>query len=289
MTKKIRQHASAPAGKLAASKGTQSGIESIETGMGLLLAFVTLGGRTHQLKALAEAANMPPSKAHRYLVSLIRMGLVDRDAITGLYRLGPKSIEIGTSALHAMDAFSISLEAMTELRDELDHTMVLTVWGSGAPVIIRVEEADQLVTVSFRVGKSVPLLRSAAGLLFSAFLPPSVIDPLLRAELKTSHEQFPSAVATLADAHNLLEDVRQRGLARIAGDITPGINAMGAAVFDNAGRPATVISAVGPGRSFDYSWNGEVANALREKTEALSRKLGFSPAASRKQLRQNPA
>jgi DNA-binding IclR family transcriptional regulator len=271
-------------------KETHSGVESIETGMRLLLAFVSLGDRTHQLKTLAEAAHMPPSKAHRYLVSFIRMGLVDRDQISGLYRLGPKSIELGASALYAMDAFAVSVEAMIELRDQLDHTMVLTVWGSGSPVIIRVEEADQLVTVSFRVGKSVPLLGSAAGLLFSAFLPPSVIEPLLQAELKSNREQHsPQTIKTMADAHLLLDDVRARRLARIAGDITPGINAMGAAVFDSAGRPATAISAVGPGRSFDYGWNGTIATALRDKTEELSRKLGFSHSALRKQLRQNPA
>src|SRR5262249_5435011 len=107
-------------GRVGKGKNMQAGIDSIETGMRLLLAFMELGGRSHQLKVLADKAQMPPSKAHRYLVSLIRMGFVDRDTLTGHYRLGPKTIELGASALDAMDPFALSVELMIELHDELD-------------------------------------------------------------------------------------------------------------------------------------------------------------------------
>lgn len=60
----------------------------METGMGLFLTFVALGGHGHMLKVLAEAAHIPSSKAHRYLLSMIRMGFVDRDPANGRYRLG---------------------------------------------------------------------------------------------------------------------------------------------------------------------------------------------------------
>jgi DNA-binding IclR family transcriptional regulator len=256
----------------------QTGIDSIETGMKLLLSFAALGGRSHQLKVLAEAAGMPPSKAHRYLVSLIRMGFVERDGLNGRYRLGPKSIELGAAALDAMDAVALSVEAMVALHDELDHTMALTVWGSQQPVIVRVEEADRLLTVGFRVGKSLPLLGSAAGLLFSAFLPRATIEPLLQAEVAANKARPGRAVRSMAEAERLLAEVRQRGLARIAGDITPGINALGAPVFDHRGYPVTAISAIGPDGSFDLTWNGTVARALKRRTDELSRRLGFAGA-----------
>jgi DNA-binding IclR family transcriptional regulator len=261
----------------------QTGIDSIETGMKLLLSFVALGGRSHQLKVLAEAAGMPPSKAHRYLVSLIRMGFVERDGLNGRYRLGPKSIELGAAALDAMDAVALSVEAMIALHDELDHSMALSVWGSQQPVIVRVEEADRLLTVGLRVGKSLPLLSSAAGLLFSAFLPRATIEPLLQAEVAANKAKPGRFVRSMAEAERLLAEVRQRGLARIAGDITPGINALGAPVFDHRGYPVTVISALGPDGSFDLTWNGTVARALRRRTDELSRRLGFAGASSARQ------
>lgn len=278
----------------SAPRGTgdaQIGIDSIETGMRLLLAFVELGGRTHQLKTLAEKAGMPPSKAHRYLVSLIRMEFVERDALTGHYRLGPKSIELGASALYAMDPASLAVETMINLHDELDHTMVLSVWGSQSPVILRVEEADRLITVSFRVGKSLPLLASAAGLLFSSFLPKPVVEPLIQAEVRANRERGSGRlIRSMAEAERLIADVRSRGLARIAGDITPGINAIAAPVFDSRGYPACAITAVGPAGSFDYAWTGTVATALRERTTELSRKLGFTASSvTRQHVPKDPA
>src|SRR3990172_11953420 len=183
MSKKVRQR-TVKIGSRPAKSGTQAGVESMETGMQLLLAFVELGGRGHMLKVLAEAVHMPSSKAHRYLVSLIRTGFVDRDPATGHYRLGPKAVQIGVAALGSIDAVALSVEAMIKLHDELDHTMALTVWGSHSPVIVRVKEADCLMTVGFRVGKSLPLLASAAGQLLAAFLPRSAVEPLLRSDVR---------------------------------------------------------------------------------------------------------
>ena len=264
-----RDHARAP-------RSAQAGVESMETGMRLLLAFVALGGQGQMLKVLAAAAHMPSSKAHRYLVSLIRMGFVDRDPATGHYRLGPAAIRVGVSALGSIDAVALSVEVMAKLRDELDHTMALTVWSGSAPVIVRVEEGERLMTVGFRVGKSLPLLASAAGRMFASFLPAALAEPVMLKEIRANQRQpHGRLVASREDAERLLAEVRARGLARIEGDITPGISAMAAPVFDYRGHLATVITAIGPRGGFDPRWNGPVATALRRHTASLSERLGF--------------
>jgi DNA-binding IclR family transcriptional regulator len=182
---------------------------------------------------------------------------------------------------------------MFKLRDEIDHTMVLSVWGSQAPVILRVEEAEQLLTVSFRVGKSLPLLATSSGLLYSALLPRKVVEPLIQAEVRANSKRTGGSgrmIRSMAAAEKLLADVRARGMARITGDITPGINAMAAPVFDNRGYPAAVITAVGPVGRFDHSWSGSVATALRKRTGELSRKLGFTTSSvSRQHAAKNPS
>jgi len=258
--------------------GSQAGIESIETGMSVLLAFVRLGARSHQLKNLAEAAGMPPSKVHRYLVSLIRMGFVERDELNGNYRLGTQAIQLGASALDANDAISLSVEALVALHMALGHTMALSVWGSAGPVIVRVEEADRLVAVGIRVGRSLPLLDSAAGLVFCAFLPPGKVLPLLKAEVSANRQRRDErALKSMKDAQRLLDSVRARGLVRVASDLTPGIVALGAPVFDHRGTPATVLSAIIPARSPDAAADGRAARALRRRTMELSGKLGYIP------------
>ena len=74
------------------------GVQSLEVGMGILKAMV-FGKRSMMLKDIAAAADMPPSKAHRYLVSLIRSGLVEQDPLTSRYNLGPFALNIGLVAI----------------------------------------------------------------------------------------------------------------------------------------------------------------------------------------------
>ena len=54
------------------------GIQSIEVGGQLLVALAD-SGSAMSLKQLAEAAHMTPAKAHPYLVSFGKLGLVTQD------------------------------------------------------------------------------------------------------------------------------------------------------------------------------------------------------------------
>ena len=78
------------------------GVQSLEVGMGILKAMVG-GKRSMMLKDIAASAKMPPSKAHRYLVSLIRVGLVEQDPLTSRYNIGPFALKIGLVAIDRLD------------------------------------------------------------------------------------------------------------------------------------------------------------------------------------------
>ena len=57
-------------------RAAQRGIQSIEVGGQLLRALVH-SGRPMALKDLAREADMSPAKAHPYMVSFGRLGLID--------------------------------------------------------------------------------------------------------------------------------------------------------------------------------------------------------------------
>ena len=56
-------------------KKQQQGVQGVETGLRLAFALAHSPGPM-ALKELASAAKLPSSKAHRYLVSLCRAGIV---------------------------------------------------------------------------------------------------------------------------------------------------------------------------------------------------------------------
>ncbi len=47
------------------------------------------------LKDLAREAEMSPAKAHPYLVSFSRLGLIEQDRASGHYLLGPLALQLG--------------------------------------------------------------------------------------------------------------------------------------------------------------------------------------------------
>src|SRR5256885_2000564 len=74
------------------------GIQSVEVG-GQLLKALARTGRRMALKDLAREAGMTAAKAHPYLVSFCKLGLMEQDRASGHYGLGPLAIQMGLISL----------------------------------------------------------------------------------------------------------------------------------------------------------------------------------------------
>lgn len=148
-------------------KESKHGVQSLEVGAGVLRAVVN-GHRAMMLKEIAAAADIPPSKAHRYLVSLIRSGLIEQDPATSRYSLGPFALNIGLVAIDRLDRIRLGMAAISELRDEINETTAIAVWGDHGPVIVRWERPQRPITVNVVTGTSLRLLSTASGRTFAA-------------------------------------------------------------------------------------------------------------------------
>jgi DNA-binding IclR family transcriptional regulator len=254
----------------------RAGIQSVEVGFGLLDVLSKAAGPL-MLRDLAGAAGMSAAKAHRYLVSFQRLQLVVQDASSTRYDLGPASLKLGLASLSRMDAVKLARERIAGLMEEIGHTLALAVWGNRGPTIVHWEESPQAVTVNLRLGDVMPLLSSATGRCFAAYVSKEAITPLLKDEIARAHKQRRGDVpATLTEARLLLEDVRQRGAARVADTLLPGIVAFCAPVFDSDGHIELGIVALGPSGAFDPQWGGAVEGPLRAAARRLSSDLGYN-------------
>jgi len=245
-----------------------------------LSALAAAGGAV-SLTTLAAAAQMPPSKAHRYLASLVAAGLVDQVRASGHYRLGPLALEIGLAAIARLDLVEQSSALMGSLCEELNETVLLSVWGNNGATIIKMLEPVRPVTVNVRVGFSLPLLSSATGLVFAAFLPFQQIEHTIRSELKLYEKGGRADTPTdMSSAMALICEVRRRGISRVKGALLAGVNSMAAPLFQHEGALGGVITVLGAADEIDITWNGRVASALRQKSIEISRRMGFPAAAN---------
>jgi len=255
------------------------GVQAVDTAVRVLSALVDMGAPL-MLKTVAERAGMQPPKAHRYLVSLCRSGLAERDTTSGGYRLGPLAVRLGLAALRHLNVVQVASPVLAVLRDELGYTVALAVWGAAGPTFVRFEETNDALIISGRPGSVMPMLSSSTGRVFGAYLPRSITGPLIEREL--SGKPHPGAspnsvVASMrpAEVEALFEGVRQHRMARVQGDLNPGLHGLSAPIFDHAGAIAGVVTLIGSAGMIDTRLDGPVATPMAARVDEISRRMGW--------------
>jgi DNA-binding IclR family transcriptional regulator len=278
-------------GMQANAKSGQQGIQSVEVAAPLLLALAAAPGPL-ALSALAKDAGMPSAKAHRYLVSLIRVGLVEQDAATGLYDFGPLALELGLAALGRLDAVKLADETLAGLRDATGETVALATWGNFGPTYIRLLQSRRPVTINLQIGSVMPMTFTATGLCFAAFMRQEETEDLMRIELARNRSEKLDAPHSKKALAPLLEETQQYGIARVIGHLDPsaarsagesraaerllaGFNAFSAPVFGHDGNMRFALTVVGSAAHVEAAWDGVVARETRNHAAALSRRLGY--------------
>lgn len=243
----------------------QRGIQSIEVGGRLLLALAG-SGRPLALKDLALAADMTPAKAHPYLVSFGKLGLITQDAASGRYGLGPLAMQLGLISLQQYDPVRLATARLPELARSLGHMVAIAVWGNQGPTIVRTEEPPTPVHVAMRHGTVMSVRGTASGRLFAAFLPAGLVQAVLATD--------PAPARVAADFEHDVQQVRQSGLAHAVDSALPGISALAAPVFDAAGLMVLSLTVIGPGAMLDTQSDRPAALALLQVARELTAQLG---------------
>ena len=257
----------------------QRAVQSIEVGGRLLLALTNSPGAM-SLKDLAAHAGLTPSRAHPYLVSYSRLQLIEQDAASGRYALGPAALQMGLTCLFQLDPVKAALPVAQALADATGHAVALAVWGNFGPTVIRMIDARQPLHVSMRAGTVMSLLGTATGRAFAAVLSAERIARSLAGALgapgaggefgrqPTLAPLDPAALQAAAD------ELREHGVTRANGRPIPSVNAFSAVAFDHEGEPAIVITALGHQDHFSADWGSDIARRVREAAAAISARLG---------------
>lgn len=253
----------------------RQGIQSIEIGARLLSALAA-NNKSMMLRDLANKAGMSAAKAHRYLVSFIRVGLIQQETDTGRYDLGGFALRLGLASLAKVDFLRLAMPVLEDLCGEIGETVALAIWGDTGVTCVHCIEPSGPIVVTLRAGSVLPLTTSAAGLLFAAFGCSPDLKEMLDAEAGATAKANKMTVAAVMQAlEERLEEIRSRGISRASGSLRPGGTGFGAPVFDHAGRMVAAVVSGGMIGRFSTEWESPLARRIEKAATEISIRLGY--------------
>jgi DNA-binding IclR family transcriptional regulator len=254
----------------------RQGIQSLEIGIRLFQELHQLK-RPATLSELSNLSHMPPAKAHRYCVSLIRTGLMQQDG-RGRYGVGPYGFQLSHPRTNLEHSLRLATEILPALVRKIGETAFISAWGQTGPFIIKVEDALKPIAIRPNTRGDMPLWNSATGRVFAAYLPRERLDPLIEAELckQKADEKLTVAavIARRATFEKHLAQVRRRKLARTTGERYPGLVSFAAPIFGGNGEVVLALTSFGLATTLASSWDGPVPVALKGAAQELTPRIG---------------
>ncbi len=262
---------SKPPRKSSAAQG-RKGIQSVEVGVRVVDA---LAGAADALPLgeVGKLAGVSSSQAHRYLTSFAKSGLVYQDPASGHYGLGPQALRWGISAMTKTDTVEVSARALDALCERLDLTGLLCVWGDRGPTCVRMRRSKLLLGTDLGLGSVFPVLTSATGHVFLAYLPQGMTRDFVQDEANAALRQGRTADTHAVQA--MCQQVRANGLAQELSHYVDRVSAMAAPIFDYQGDVTAVITLLFRGMPGSSSSHGPLAEELLATTTLVSRALGW--------------
>lgn len=262
----------------ATDQHARGGIQALDTALVVLKGLAMFDGPV-TLTDLARAVGMPSSKIHRYLASFIHAGFAQQTERSGRYQLGPFAAAMGVAALSQSDFVNQAADALPDLGERTGLTALLSVWSRQGAMVVRWYRAPSPLVTSFGLGSSLPLLTSASGRVFLAYLPTRMTEARTALEMEHAHEtgaSWPGLQLTGAGVEALVADIREKGFASVDGQFVPGLRAVAAPILNWQGEAEAAVTLISTSDSV-LRPDGAAVQALGDFVRSLSSQKVWAP------------
>jgi DNA-binding IclR family transcriptional regulator len=241
--------------------------------LGLLDAFSATAPRL-SLSEIASRSGTPLATAHRLLAELTGWGALVRRA-DGRYEVGRKLWDLGLLAPVQLELRQVAAPFLLDVHTATRDTVHLAVReGLRALYVERISGRESVPVVS-QVGSRLPLHATGVGKVLLAAAPEDVVEAALRALTRETRH----TVADPARLRRELADVRRRGHARTAEEMSLGASSVAVPITVPREDADLVVGALGivvPSHRRDL---GRLVPVLEVAARGIGRELlrgGFS-------------
>ncbi|MBO0347458.1 IclR family transcriptional regulator [Roseibium sp. CAU 1637] len=255
-----------------------AGAQSVDRALGLLSSIARAGGSAVSINYLLEQSGLSRPTVRRMLLALIRAGLVEQDADSRSYALGPESYVIGLMANRRFDLLDLAIDSLMALARDSEDTCFLSIRRGAYSVCLHREDGPfPIRTHALQAGQSHPLGVGAGAMAILAALPDAQVEEVIADTAQALATGYPGYTPDLLREH--VEETRARGWSANPGLYLPNSWAVGIAIIGPGGEPIGALSVAALDTRMQPERQHQIADLLkREKRSVeakLNRKLAF--------------
>lgn len=248
--------------------GTKQGIQSVELAI-KMLKVISESDKPLSITEISDLCEISKSKAYRYLISLVKTGFLEKDENLK-YSLGNELTLIGIRALGQSTLDQMSTPYLEQLRDRINKTVAITLWGDGGPFFLKWLPSHNHFNIGIQQGSQIKVTQSASGKIYAAFLPREKTEPLVKRELNFDEEK-------IEEFYKKAEEAKKLRFANTQDTLIPAISAMSVPIFDRDAKMVASLLVLGFTDSIDVSIDSDIALEMKKTAESLSKELGYMP------------
>lgn len=252
-------------------KGPTTKLSSTEKALAILMAFTPHNHPMGTLE-LSQKLGIHKSTVSRLLHMLSDNGFLQQNRDTRKYTLGRAVAEIGNAALRSLnhEMVTIAQPYLNALCEAVGESVALEA-VSGADVLLAYHcEGQRHIRFSFQLGERVPLHVAAGAKTILANSPPEFLEHCLKGRL---NRFTANTIVSKKQFRQLLEEVRQTGLAYDRGERYEDTRAIGAPILNHDGVATAAVVIAGPAFRLTPEFLKKLEAPLQQTASEISQRL----------------
>jgi len=226
------------------------------------------------LAEISREVDAHKSSVFRVLSTLKAAGFLEKDPLSGKYRLGLKILDLAGRVWGRHDIRQIATPYMEELARETSEIIHLAVLDGSDLVYLEKKGQGQVLTVATRVGGRNPAYASSMGKILLADLSENELKAILgRGKLK---KLTPNTIDEIPKLIEELARIREQGFAVDNEETFQGIRCVGAPIRDAGGKVVAAVSVTVPAQRMDDKRVRELWRLVTNTARMISERVAAS-------------
>ncbi|MEP7345391.1 MAG: IclR family transcriptional regulator, partial [Gemmatimonadaceae bacterium] len=227
-----------------------------------------------ELSVLDAAAllHRPRSTTYRLMSQIEKVGFLDKDSETGMYRLGIRLAVLGELAQRSTSLQRIAQPVLRRLSQETGETATLLLLVDGEGTAVLHSESTHRVVAKGILGRYWPLHASAGGKALLAWLPEDEAKALLKKPLA---RYTPTTLNTFTALKKEFMQIRVRGYATVRGEFMDDVWGAAVPIFNHREELEGALTLGGPRFRVTRARLPELGKILIAAGDGVSRSLGY--------------